>query len=182
MGFLQRQLPAVIAETAFFHDTAHADGDIGAERFFHALGPYRIPPIKIPGMVGASPHAVSAAETAGVDLANDAGFEAVVCRRRGTNGYAGRMSTVSFAMHTGSGQVTDIGIRKGFLVAQLVDPHPGKTEQFISFIFLERNVVFLHAGNHTAAAASTLVQVDHHAVLLGSTLSLFGRVRIAVSL
>ena len=69
----------------------------------------------------------------------------------------------------GTGQVTDFGVGIGLAVGQTVNLEPGNTEQLVGLVFLERNVVFGHAGHHTGAASGTFVQIDNHSITFGLT-------------
>jgi hypothetical protein len=87
------------------------------------------------------------------------------------------MSVAGFTMHAGSRQVTNISIREGFMICQLVNPHPGNAEQFICFIFPKGHIVFRHTGDHTGTATGALVQINDHSEFFGIYLfhqTLFG--------
>ena len=71
-GFLPRGMQPAVAEVALLDHAAHTRGDVGIQRFFHSCGPLGIPPVEVPGVIGAGRHAVPAAEAALRDLADDA--------------------------------------------------------------------------------------------------------------
>jgi len=113
-------------------------------------------------MKGAGRHAMAAAETTGVNLADDAGIHIVIGGRGRAYRHAWRMTVAALTMLAGSGQITFFGIRKGFAVGQAIDPHPGDAEQFVCVIFSKRDVVFSHTGNRTGTATGTFIQIDDH--------------------
>jgi len=116
IGLFLGQLVAMDAKAALLDDPAHTNGHIGIQGFFHSIGPHRIPPVKLPDMIGAGRHTIPAAETAGVNLADDAGIHVVVGGRCRANRHTWRMTVATFTMLAGSRQKTFFGIRKGFSV------------------------------------------------------------------
>ena len=101
------------AETAFFHNPPHSHRHIGIQRFLHPFGPYRVPPVEVPDMIGTCGHAVSAPETTGIDLADDTGCQAVVgcCGRTNRDAWGMAVIAVAAAVHTWPGQIANVRIR-----------------------------------------------------------------------
>jgi len=63
---------------------------------------------------------------------------------------------------TRPGNITDIRVRKGATVRDLVDPHPELAAHPVTIVFPEGQVVFSHTGHHAGAATRAFVQINYH--------------------
>jgi hypothetical protein len=168
-GLFPGQLIPVVAKGAFLNHTAHTRGHIRAQVIFHTLGPFGIPPVKVPGMIRACPHAVPATKATGIDLADNTCIITIVGCRGRADGYAGRMSMItdSATVLAGTGQINYFSFRKGLSIGQFIHPHPGDAVLFVGFILLKRNVILGHARDHAGTASRALVQINNHSELMG---------------
>jgi hypothetical protein len=77
------------------------------------------------------------------------------------------MPVFPFAVLAWPWKKANIGIRKWLAVVQLVHPQPGDAEQFVGFVFAERQVVFGHTGYHAGTASSALIEINDHSESMG---------------
>jgi hypothetical protein len=81
--------------------------------------------------------------------------------------------SVFIAVHTGPGEITDLGFGKFLAVGDLVELHPGDTAFLVRFVTPDRNIVFRRAGGHARPAPGALIQIDDHPVFVMFSLAMF---------
>jgi hypothetical protein len=75
------------------------------------------------------------------------------------------MMAMTLTVLTGPWDIGDVRIWKRTTIGNLIHSHPKVTAQPVTVVFPKGQVVLSHTGHHAGAAAGTLIQIDHHAVL-----------------
>ncbi len=118
VGLVFCGLVSVKTEAAFFNNASHAWRYLGAQHFFHSFGPFRIPPVKIPCMIRACPHAIPATKTACIDLTDNSCVIAIVSCNCRADRDTWRMTMIPFptTLLAWPWHIHHFSIRKGFAI------------------------------------------------------------------